>query len=560
MRILSALFFISLFLSATSGLAPAAEEDGRLNDKTYWFGNSLPGGKGDAAHWMMLGVDDLAVAGDRLYPVVDWDERGGETNIYSTDGAHIFKPEGWHAWGWRGGPAVAVDAEHVYYAMGHDQTDGGGKNFSGVARYTRDGKPATFDGAESEHRLLVNGDHDHKPTGLAVVEGELFVADPLGSRIVVYATANLHQVCEFSFPNAGRMVVDATPEKALWVIDTEAKAVRRIGRDGKDLGVRISDCLKPVALAVTPEGELLIADSDPSRQRIQCYRMPAGTRIVGADFGAPIYQGATPGVVAPGRFFRISSIACGTDGSLYVASWDVGGKIWKFDTKRKLVWVRAGTEFVNCADADPTQYTSIYSAGHRYVLDYAKPPGESWRDAAITIDPVRYPDDSRLGVDSGLAVRMLRIGGSKLMCGKYQMDSMVCFWRFDGEIAVPAAMYCGEGRRKQDTWPVGRPDGAWLWIDRNGDGHMQADKYQPCARGSQAVRLDERGDIVVNTDGWDAGKGSISIIPFTGIDKHGVPSWDLAKTTSRLIPSDGGIQQLSKLSYDAANDRMYIGA
>ncbi len=34
----------------------AADDGGRhLNDTTYWFGNSIPGGKGDAARWMMMG-------------------------------------------------------------------------------------------------------------------------------------------------------------------------------------------------------------------------------------------------------------------------------------------------------------------------------------------------------------------------------------------------------------------------------------------------------------------------------------------------------------------------
>lgn len=550
-----------LLLLGALCLLAAADDGGRqLNTRTWWFGNSFPGGKGDAARWMLLGVDDIAVAGNRIYCLVDWDERGGEAGIYSTDGDFVAKPEGWHSWGWQGGAAVAVDDSHVYYAMGHNQQDGGGRNFAGVARYTRDGRPAPFAGAESGHRLVVNDDHDRKPSGVAIHGGELFVADPVSGRIIVYATADLHRLRDFPCTNAGRIVVDATPGHALWVIDTAAHAVRRFSRDGADLGVAITDCLKPVALAVTPAGDLLVADSDPTRQRIQRYRIPSGERVAGADFGGPVYLGAKPGTVQPGRFFRITAIACGADDSLYVASWDYGGKLWKFDAGRKPVWVRAGTEFVNCADADPGDDTSLYSTGHRYVIDYAKPPGDSWRDAAITVDPLRYPDDPRLRVDRGMAMRMLRIGGRKLMSGKFQMDSMVCFWRFDGEIAVPAAVFCGEGRRKRDAWPADRPDGPWLWTDRNGDGRMQADEYQPCVRGSQAVMVDPRGDIVVCTGGWDAGKGAITIIPCTGVDKAGVPGWDLAKATSVTIPGDGGIRQLSKLGYDPANDRMYIGA
>ncbi len=558
-----------LVLSAltTVGAATAAEVDvataPHLAERTYWFGNSFAGGKSGEARWMMQGVDDLAVAGDRVYPIVGWDERGGETNVYSTDGAHVATPEGWHSWGWRGGAAVAVDDTYVYYAMGHDPGDGGGEDFAGIARYTRAGKPAPFAGGKSGHRLAVNGHHVQMPSGVAVQGGELFVADPAAGRIVVYATADLHQVREFPCAHAGRIAIDATPEHALWVIDGEAHAVRRIGRDGRDLGTHIADCLHPVALAVTPEGDLLVADGDPARQRIQRYRVPSGERVAAADFGGPIYLGATPGAVLPGRFFRITSLACGADGSLYVGCWDYGGKIWKFDAQRRLVWVRQGTEFVSCGDADPGADGNVYSSGHRYAIDYTKPPGAGWSDAAITLDPLRWPEDPRLRVDAFLAMRVLRLGGTKVLFAKQQMDAAIFAWRFAGEIAVPAAMYAPNGVQDhagKAIWPPHHPQGPFLWVDRNGDGLMQAEEYVAAPAGSQAVRLDERGDIVVNTGGWDAGKGAITIIPCTGVDHAGVPQWDVAKARSTPIPTVGGLRQLSKLNYDPVGDRMYIGA
>ena len=119
-----------------------------------------------------MGEDDLAAGGDRIYPIVGWEERGGETNVYSTDGEYLTTPEGWHSWGWRGGPAMAVDADHVYCSMGHDPGDGGGEKFAGVARYTRDGKPAPFAGGKGGYGLEINGDQHKKPTPLAVYGGE----------------------------------------------------------------------------------------------------------------------------------------------------------------------------------------------------------------------------------------------------------------------------------------------------------------------------------------------------------------------------------------------------
>lgn len=390
-----------MLLSELVSLLSAAEGgSGSLNQQTHWFGNTYSGSEGGKPRWMMMGVDNFVVAGDRSYCFTGWEERGGEANIYSTTGEFVSKPETWHSWGWFGGSALADDDAYVYYGIGHNENDGGGRNFSGIARFSRNGTPANFEGGiEGGFRLAVNDNKEHILPGVAVSGGELFVVEPVRKEIVVFSTATMLRVRSFPLPGAGRLIVDHSPERALWVIDTPSKTVFRIGRDGKDLGVRIRDCLDPVALALTPDGDLLVADGDPGRQRIQRYHGATAQRVSGADFGTPINQGSKPGSVMPGRFLRITGIACGDDGALYVSSWDYGGKLWKFDAQRKFVWVLQGTEFVSCADADPGDDTSIYSAGHRYVLDYSKPPGQNWRDAAITFDPLRYPQDPRVGTN-----------------------------------------------------------------------------------------------------------------------------------------------------------------
>jgi hypothetical protein len=225
--------------------------------------------KGTTARWMMMGEDDLAAGGDRIYPIVGWEERGGETNVYSTGGEYLTTPEGWHSWGWRVGPAVEVDADHVYCSMGYDPGDGGGEKFTGVARYTRDGKPAPFAGGKGGYGLEINGDQHKKPTPLAVYGGEALGADPMGGRIVIVSTADMRQVREFPCPNPGRNAINATPKHALWECDTAANVVRRLGRNGERLETRITDCLEPVAMSFAPKGDLLVADGDPNRQPIQ---------------------------------------------------------------------------------------------------------------------------------------------------------------------------------------------------------------------------------------------------------------------------------------------------
>jgi len=685
----------------------------RLNDRTYWLGNTWGGGSGRSPRFMQMALDDIALAGDRIFAICLWDERGSEAGVYTTDGERVTMLEGWHSWGRRGGPAAAADDNYVYLSMFHDPADGGGRDYSGVARYHIDGRPAGWPGAIGNPRchLLVNENHKYPPTGLAVSDGELFVSDPSAGRIRVYRTSDMSHIRDLPFASPGRLEPDAGPSRDIWVIDTAANVVKKIGRAGGPVLAEIRVCKNPVALCLDAKGALLVADGALDRQQIRAYRTSDGSFVRGSDFGSPVYTGRTPGVVGPGRFYRITGIRCDKDNNLYVSAWDCGGKLYKFDASRRLVWERAGLEFVSCADADPGEDTSVYSSGHRYVLDYSKAPGEGWKEVAITVDPLSYPRDPRVALEYWMAARMYRLRGQKIMLCKTQMAADLFFFRFKGEIAVPAAMYfpfgcrenvrCAEGfsarwtgfvrartsgrhvfttlsddgvrvwlggQKIIDNWtrhpptedsgeleleagrryelkveyfqgsggaclvlfwqepqrarevvpaevlfteregdskglraeffrgtdlrdsaqtrvdsrldypifagdpastafgvprpegyPPNHPWGSFIWSDENGDGDMQAEEYVAAPLGSQALMVDASGDIWVNTGGWEAGKGRITRIPFAGFTRCGAPRWDVSRASSKVIPAETGIQYLSKLHYDPATDRMYLG-
>ncbi|MCY3019505.1 MAG: hypothetical protein NTW87_10825 [Planctomycetota bacterium] len=550
-------------------LCAAGEATGpMLNEKTYWFGNtwSFAGGGGSRGKWVQQSVDDIALQGDRIYCITGWDEHSGEAGIYTTKGEKIGVPEpdgDWsaqfHSWGFSGGSAVAVNETYVFYSMSQNGEANKKKKYAGVARYTLNGKAAGWPGATNGHRLVISDKHKKAPTGLAVCGGELFVSDPSVDRIRVYAVADMTHLRDMAFKSPGRIAVDAGTEHHLWVIDTAANAVCKIKRTGEPLNVRIADCRKPVAVCLDAKGNVLVADGALDRQQIRVYATADGTHIAGADFGSPVYLGEQPGVVTPGKFFRVTGIHADGEGNLYVSCWDYGGKLYKFDPSRKLEWCLKGLEFVSCADADPTEDTSVYSGGRRYVLDYGKPPGAGWTEAAITLDPLSYPNDLRAGKESWLAVKMLRLRNQKIMMAKTQMGPEVYFWRFKGEIAVPAAMYY-PGSAKKGEYPPNHPDGPFFWSDTNGDGNMQADEYVAAPCGSHATAVDLEGNLWVNTGGWETAKGKITKIPFAGLNEHGAPMWDPAKATATPIPTGTGIQHLSKLYYDSANNRMYIAA
>ncbi len=550
--------------AATPELVPPP---GALNARTFWFGNTW-GNSGDSARrdgtWMQMTVDDVAVAGGRIYAISSWDQSASEAGIYSTTGNKVGMVGGadyaneFHENGYAGGRAVAADATHVFYAMGRvDPTD---KNsmYGGIARYTRDGKVAGWEGAVERNRLALLPGSKITPPGLAVHAGTLYVSDPLSERIRCFDTRTMAEIPGFPCAHPGRLAVDAAAPHDLWVIDTLANRVRRIGRDGTDRGVTIRDCRQPVALCIdVRSGDLLVADGSPDRQQIRRYHAASGEPVVGGHFGRPIYTGTVPGKVVAGSFYRITGIQTDGDGGLYVSSWDYGAKLSKFDHQRQLEWVRQASEFVSCGDADPGAETSVFTAGHRYVIDYTKPPGAGWTDAAVTLDPQRFPDDHRLR-QPWLAVRMLRLEGKPVMLAKEQMHSELFFWRFEGEIAIPAMMYWPRGSA-DPAYPPGHPEGPFLWQDANGDGRIQGDEYRTAPAGGQCMTVDAAGTIWLNRHDWSAERATIARLAFTGLSQRGVPTWAITPDLERPLPRGSGIRHLSKMFYDAARDRMYLG-
>lgn len=544
---------------------------GALNAQTFWFGNTWgntqPAGSGgsDSGQWMQMSVEDFAIADDRIYTISGWDQAGSEAGIYTTAGDKVgmVGSDAWyanefHAQGFSGGRAVAVDATYVFYAMCQDGQANQDQAYGGIGRYTRDGKAAAWPGAINHNRLALFPGTKTFPAGLAVHAGVLYVSDPVAGRIRCFDTTTMVESPGFTCANPGRLAVDAAAPHDLWVIDTVANHVRRLGRDGSDRDVTIRDCSKPVAVCIdVRSGDVLVADGAPDWQQIRRYRAANGDPVTGRHFGKSILAGVTPGAVVPGSFYRITGIQTDAEGNLYVSSWDYGAKLWKFDSERRVAWVRQASEFVSCGDADPGADTSVFSAGHRYVIDYTKPPGAGWTDAAITLDPLRYPDDHRLR-QPWLAVRMLRLNGKSVMFAKEQMGSELFFWRFDGEIAVPAASYWPAGS-KDPAYPPEHPDGPFLWRDANGDGRMQADEYSTGPGGGQCMTVDTAGNIWLNLHTWAANKGTIARLAFTGLDQRGVPTWNTTPDRERPIPRGSDIRHLSKMHHDAAQDRMYLG-
>lgn len=73
------------------------------------------------------------------------------------------------------------------------------------------------------------------------------------------------------------------------------------------------------------------------------------------------------------------------------------------------------------------------------------------------------------------------------------------------------------------------------------------------------MTVDTAGNIWLNLHDWAAEKGTIARLAFTGMDQRGVPTWKTTPDLERPIPRGSDIRHLSKMHYDAAQDRMYLG-
>jgi len=255
-----------------------------LNDHTYWFGNSFHGGHREKGKWMPLDIDDIFIFPDgRIVANCDWDEGGRAIGFYK-DGEVVGKMQDYTAL--TGGIGVTADEQFIFALRTERKLGESDPMWHGVARYTLEGKPATWPGAEGRVRNVLflhppSKDGGRPLTGVAARNGELFLSDPLNRTIKVYATLQMTPKRQFNLaPETdvpGKMVFDKSGR--LWIAQCAPANSNTIPKltgtwrlraydplSGVYAGLEILDCGEPAGLAVRANGELLVADNGP-RQR-----------------------------------------------------------------------------------------------------------------------------------------------------------------------------------------------------------------------------------------------------------------------------------------------------
>ncbi|MEG4627953.1 hypothetical protein Q5691_27165 [Microcoleus sp. w1-18aA5] len=544
-------------LSVTSNPLP------NISYKTSWIGNTFGGG----SKWVQIQISAMYVANDgTVYTNSVWDEAGREAGIYK-DGDAIAKASNLHGWGRTGGEAVTANSKYLYIAMAQGTIDrmviqdypSSKTEWYCVRRYNLSGEPAPFAGGRGYDKSMLIVSTSGQVTGLANVGSELYVSDSAANRIRVYDAETMAELRSWSVDRPKQIAVDS--QSNLWILQAKDASnppqILHYSKTGTLLSQKITDVVDPTALAIDPQGRLLVTENGP-RQQVLIYDISGTPKLIGA-FGTQggIYSG-TRGEVGELKLNGLTGVGTDRAGNIYVSNDGFGGSgtdLRKFSPLGKRQWQLLGLQFVDNADADPgTDGVDVFTKHEHFVMDYSKENGQEWSYKAYTLDKFRYPDDPRLHnqTHSAASVFVRRIDGKRFLYLTGMFAHQISIYRFDGEIAVPSAIFA----RDHSTWPTNQPaTGSWLWHDKNGDGSIQSNEYESLGAEDDSIwgwEVDSNGDV------WQASEsGYIKHYRYLGLDTYGTPSYNAA--SSEKIPMPAPFNKLLRIKYYPDTDVMYLG-
>lgn len=544
-------------LSVTSNPLP------NISYKTSWIGNTFGGG----SKWVQNQISAMYVARDgTVYTNSVWDEAGREAGIYK-DGDAIAKASNLHGWGRTGGEAVTANSKYLYIAMTQRAIDRmvvqdyppSQTIWHCVRRYNLSGEPAPFAGGRGYDKSMLIVSTSGQVTGLASAVGELYVSDRSTNRIRVYDSETMKELRSWLIDRPKQIAVDT--QSNLWILQAKDASnppkILHYSKTGTLLSQKITDVVEPTALAIDPQGRLLVAENGP-RQQVLIYDISGTPKLIGT-FGTQggIYSG-TKGEVGELKLNGLTGVGTDRAGNIYVSNDGFGGSgtdFRKFSRIGKMQWQLLGLQFVDNADADPgTDGVDVFTKHEHFIMDYSKSNGQESTYKSYTVDKFRYPDDPRLHnqTHSAASVFVRRIKGKRFLYLTGMFAHQISVYRFDGEIAVPSAIFA----RNHSTWPTNQPaKGSWLWHDKNGDGSIQSNEYESLGAEDDSIwgwEVDRNGDV------WQASEsGTIGHYPFQGLDSYGTPIYNAA--TSEKIPMPALFNKLLRIKYEPDTDVMYLG-
>lgn len=488
-----------------------------LRYTTSWIGNTFEGaGPNGEGQWVQNMIDEIEVTPEGVVITAStWDEAGRCTGLYK-DGKvnarglrQLAHPE--KAWGWgTASSAVAAWREWILIA-----------NLAGELLRFRWNPPDINSVPYVDQITYLEEEKakDNPAIAMSAREDVLVLLLKSGD-VQLRRLGDLALINAFRLPGATDVVID--PQKTLWFI--VGRKVLHYSLQGEKLEGEISDVGRPSALAIdNQEGLLMVCDDGPDQQ-VLFYDIRKGAKLVRRFGERGGLRAGTPGLVAPQKLYGLRGAGTDRQGNLYVAlcigpQQGAGTTIRSFDPEGKLRWQVESHAFLDCYSIDPqSDGREVYGVDEIFTLDLGKPVGKEWRLKAITLDPIRYPQDPRLGDrGAGFCTAILRhLQGRRVLFTIGQYAGGVNIFLFEpppSQIAYFVKRIGKEG---------------WAWD------------------------VDERGDI------WwgDAPQRKIYRYRFLGFASNGTPLY--SEDNPDVFPWPEGFEEIGRIRYVPETATLYI--
>ncbi|TKC92478.1 hypothetical protein FAZ69_02030 [Trinickia terrae] len=590
---------ISLSVAALcAAVSPGASAQTQPTYETSWIGNSFGFGDGK---WVQLDVEAISVGSDgTVYTNAPWDESGSEVGAYK-GGSKVAVAGNTHGWGNAGGDAVASNGTYLYAGMsiGNESNALVGSDYppsnttwygitrrlvsniaTGAPFASGIGNSANVTKNSFLRENAVPTGTDASIRGLAASATELYVANTYANQIEVDDANTMRRLRSWAVPSPGRILIDT--DGTLWIIQglqgATGRSIVHYSTAGALIGSAVSlpSGTVPVDLAISPSGQLLVADGGASQQILLYNKTASGQTSLAGQLGTRngIFH-VTTGVPGDWRFNGITGIGFDASGNLYVAQNGFGPRAFGsvFDgegtvlesyawSSQALNWRLYGLTFVDGGSFDPAEPASVFSGSKHFSLDYRQTqPGQEWSYAGFTLDRFQYPDDPALHLPKGVRGEPMvrRVNGSLLLYTIDMYSHYLSIYRFnaaaEGQVAIPSGLFAENPI--PGSWPSGQPSyGEWMWRDANGDGHVDASEIQANPSSGNAPEdgfwwVDSQGNI------WLGMLGSgIRELPLQGFDAYGNPVYTYASAKTYAMPQP--FSRVARIVYDASSDAMYV--
>ena len=556
-------------LAVASPVSPASAQTLPSVYTNSWIGNTY----GLPADHIAHNIENIYVTpSGKVTTVAGWDEGGTNAAVYSATGAKIcIIQNGTGSWGRNSGSAVFTDESYVYHTMKQNGRDGANSNpdqypqdtttiWACIRRYNHDGTPAPFTGGNGYDgsMLIVNSSaSEATPTGVLVLNNELYVSDPVAGQIKVYDASTMSQTPVRSLAIANVGLLDYDSQGFIWMLDTVQKKLIRFSATGEiqSQSITFPSGIVPTSFCVDKTNDRILVTNNGNDQNVLIYTGIFGTPAQTSTFGntGGINSG-TAGAIAPLKFSEPKGVGIDSAGNIFVGNNGVGsggGRLEKYNSSGSLLWRLNGTIFTANGDLNPSDETEFYTHEHKFKLNLnTTTPGSEWSLASQTVNKVKYPNDVRLPSSPNLAfwttAYVRNVSGKKLLYISEMYGSSLGVYRFnastDGETAIPSGLFSSAEPTES------------IWRDANGNGNL--DSGETASKNSDSfynthIFPDANGGV------WKANREQgIRYFPMQGFDANGNPQYTYASSTLYTTPE---INDVKRLEYDAAIDVLYVG-